>query len=377
MKSRERVIKSIAHQEPDRVPLALWGGPYGMVDELYYQVLDLLGFQEPVPTFRRGHTVNHLDDRVLKALGTDTRYVWPGANPTSPRFPTDDPRRFRDSFGQIWIQTLPYYAAGEGLLRDAESLEDIDQRVSWPDVEDSEWSAGVRERAAALGAEGEYYIIGRMVTSHGPFQLASDLRGMDVFLLDMAIRPAFAHALLERVTAVISGLTARYLQAAAGRMDMIELPGDDYATNENLIFSPDMFREFIKPCLGTVIGTIRKIQPEIKIMLHSDGAIADLIPEFIDLGVDVLHPLEPVSGLDVPAVKREYGQKITFLGGIDISRAMPGSISDVRRDVDRCLAGLADGGGYILSPSNHLQQDVPPENVIELFRYAREAGGYS
>jgi uroporphyrinogen decarboxylase len=160
-------------------------------------------------------------------------------------------------------------------------------------------------------------------------------------------------------------------------MDMIELPGDDYATNENLIFSPAMFREFIKPCLRTVIGTIRKIQPDIKIMLHSDGAIADLIPEFIDLGVDVLHPLEPVSGLDVPAVKREYGQEIAFLGGIDISRAMPGSISDVRRDVDRCLAALADGGGYILSPSNHLQQDVPPENVIELFRYAREAGRYS
>lgn len=271
---------------------------------------------------------------------------------------------------------MPYYSTGTGLLSEAQDVQQIEEEVDWPDVSDPEWTRGVAGRTAELTAQGEHFVIGRMVTSHGPFQLASDLRGMAEFLLDMAVRPEFAAALLERVTDTISGLLEGFLWETGGGLDMIELPGDDYATNENLIFSPAMFREFIKPCIARLVRTIRQAQPDIVIMLHSDGAIGDLIPEFIELGIDVVHPLEPVSGLDVGSVKEKYGEEMTFLGGIDITRAMPGTIQDVRRDVDRCLETLSAGGGYILAPSNHLQEDVPAENVVELFRYAREAGKY-
>lgn len=376
MNSRERVLTSIAHQEPDRVPTALWGGPYGPVDDLYFRLLERLDLGEPVDTFRRGHTINYLDDRVLEALNTDTRYVWPGANPTSPRFPTEDPRIYKDSFGQPWIQTLPYYSAGEGLLQDVDSAAAIQEEVSWPDPDDPEWTRGVAARTGELVEAGEHFIIGRMVTSHGPFQLSSDLRGMAEFLLDLAVRPDFARSLLARVTDTLCGLLEGYLKASAGGLDLIELPGDDYATNENLIFSPEMFREFIKPSIARMVETIRGVQPEILIMLHSDGAVGDLIPDFIELGIDVLHPLEPVPGLDVKQIKREYGRDLTFLGGIDITKAMPGTVEDVRADVDRCLETLAPGGGYILAPSNHLQEDVPAENVVELYTYAQEAGRY-
>jgi uroporphyrinogen decarboxylase len=142
------------------------------------------------------------------------------------------------------------------------------------------------------------------------------------------------------------------------------------------MISQAMFRDFIKPCIGRMVAAIRKIQPDIKIMLHSDGAIQKLIPDFIELGIDVLHPLEPVVGMDIKAVKQEFGRQISFLGEIDISHAMPGSIEDVRADVDRCLSDLAAGGGFVLAPSNHLQADVPVANVIELFKYAREKGKY-
>jgi len=106
-------------------------------------------------------------------------------------------------------------------------------------------------------------------------------------------------------------------------------------------------------------------------MLHSDGAITKLIPDFLDLGVDVIHPLEPLPATDIPAIKANYGDKVTFLGGIDISHAMPGSQQDVIDEVERRLTQLAPGGGYILAPSNHLQADVPPENVVTLFDTAR------
>lgn len=376
MTPKERVQRALNHQVPDRVPLALWGGPYGLVDELYYQILDLLEIDQPTPPFRRGHTVTHMDDRVLDALDVDTRYVWPGASPTSPRYPTDSPDRMKDEFGQIWIKTEPYYSTGESILKDIGRVEEIDEIVNWPDVDHPQWTEGVTDRARYLSDETQHYIIARMVTSHGPYQLACDLRGTANFLMDMSTHPELSHTLLTKVTDILVGLTKNYLAAGGKYFDMIELPGDDYASNENLIFSPEMFNEFIKPCIQRMITVIRDYRPDIDIMVHSDGAIDALIPEFIDLGIDVLHPLEPVSGMDIPQVKETYGDQIAFLGGIDITHAMPGSKEDVRAEVDRCLEELAPGGGYVLSPANHLQEDVPPENVLELYRYAKEAGTY-
>jgi uroporphyrinogen decarboxylase len=354
----------------------LWGGPYGIVDPLYIDLLEKLNLGKPTAPFRQGHTINYLDDRLLAALGTDTRYVYPGASPTSPRYPTADPERFLDDFGQVWVQTFPYYSAASGMLEGAQTMDEIETHVSWPDVTRSEWTAGVTRRARALSEQGKHYIIARMVVSHGPFQLASDLRGTSNLMLDFSFNPDFAVTLLEKVTGTICGLLEGYLHAGQGLFDMIELPGDDYASNENLIISPAMFRQFIKPCITRMVETIRAIQPEIKIMLHSDGAVQKIIPDFIELGIDVLHPLEPVSGMDVRAVKAAFGGQIAFIGGVDISHAMPGTLKEVREDVDRCLRDLAPGGGYVLAPCNHLQADVPAENVIELFKYARESGVY-
>jgi uroporphyrinogen decarboxylase len=261
-----------------------------------------------------------------------------------------------------------------GILEKATAVEEIETRVRWPDPQNPDWTAGVTGRAKLLHEAGKHYVIARMPLSYGPFQLASDLRGTSNMMLDMALNPAFATALLTRITDTLCGMMAGYLKAGNGYFDLIELPGDDYASNQNLIISPGMFREFIKPCIRRIVDTIRAIQPEIKIMLHSDGAVQKLIPDFIELGIDVLHPLEPVAGMDVKAVKEEFGKEIAFLGGIDISHAMVGSLEDVRADVDRCLCDLAGEGGYVLAPCNHLQADVPVENVIELFNYARERG---
>ena len=375
MDPKTRIQTALKHQQPDRVPLALWGGPYGLVDPLYFDLLKLLDLGDPLPPIREGHTVNHMDDRLLEALGVDTRLLWPGASPTSPTHPTGDGDLIYDDFGQPWKRTFPYYSATDGLLKNAKSSAEIDSRVDWPDVNDPRWTAGVAERAASLKDSG-YFVIGRMVVSHGPFQMACDLRSMENFMMDMMMEPEFAGALLDRVTDTIIGLTRNYLEAAGPVMDMIELPGDDYAANDNLIFSPRLFRQMIRPRLARLIAAVREVRPEIAIMLHSDGAIGKLVPEFIEMGIDVVHPLEPVSGMDPAQVKRDYGDRISFLGGVDISHAMPGTPEDVRADVDRCLRDLAPGGGYILAPCNHLQADVPAENVAELYRYAQEKGIY-
>jgi uroporphyrinogen decarboxylase len=331
---------------------------------------------DPVKPFRTGHNISYIDDRVLARLETDTRYVWPGASPSSPTVQTEEPDTFLDAFGQVWKQSVPYYYAAAGILAEATSIDDIDRIVTWPDTSALHWTAGVRERAARLREHTDYFVIARMVTSHGVFQTACDLRGTAEFMTDMALNEAFAVRLIERVTETIDGLLQGYLKAAGENIDMIELPGDDYAATDNLLISPAMFRRFIKPALRQLVTTIREHNPALKIMLHSDGMIEKLLPEFIDLGIDVLHPLEPVPALDQGAIKDQYGDQLAFLGGIDISHAMPGSRDDVITEVKRRIAQLAPGGGYVLAPANHLQADVPVDNVVALFEAARTHGAY-
>jgi uroporphyrinogen decarboxylase len=376
MTPRERVLAALNHQEPDQVPTALGGGPYGLVDELYLKLLKVFDLGGPVKPFRSGHNISYLDDRVFERLGVDTRYVWPGASPSSPSRETEDPNIFLDGYGQRWKRALPYYYATEGILTTASKVDEIDQIVNWPDTQDPRWTAGVRARAQALKEKTGYFVIARMVTSHGPYQTACNLRGSEEFMVDMALNEDFARTLIERVTDSIAGLMRGYLAACGDYIDMIELPGDDYAANENLIMSPQMFRQYIKPALERLVSTAKEYRPEIKVMLHSDGMIKRLLPDFIELGVDVVHPLEPLPAMDLPQIKAEFGQQLTFLGAIDISRAMPGSRQDVIDEVKRRIGQLASGGGYILAPANHLQADVPPENVLTLFEAAREFGQY-
>ncbi|MFC1959325.1 uroporphyrinogen decarboxylase family protein [Chloroflexota bacterium] len=376
MTSRQRVLAALNHQEPDRVPTALGGGPYGFVDALYFKLLKQFDLGEPVAPFRTGHNISYMDDRVLEQLGVDTRYVWPGASPSSPSQQTADPDTFLDGFGQVWKRALPYYYADTGILTTASSINDIDRIVTWPDTTDPRWTAGVADRARQLRADTDAFIVARMVMSHGVFQAACDLRGVAEFMMDMVLNEAFARHLIKRITDTIDGLLQGYLAAAGDNIDMIELPGDDYAANENLLISPQMFEQFIKPSLKQLITTVKTHNPELKIMLHSDGCVEKLLPQFIELGIDVVHPLEPVPAMDLTAIKAAYGDKLTFLGSIDISHAMPGSRADVSAEAQERIAQLAPGGGYILAPANHLQADVPPENVIALFEAARQYGTY-
>ena len=374
MTPRQRVFTALNHEEPDTVPLALGGGPYGLVDDLYLRLIKHLDLGDPVPPFRTGHSISYMDDRLLEHLGTDIRYCWPRLLPNSPVIPGEDDNTFYDSYGQVWIRAQPYYFTGEGILQDATNVDDIERRVHWPDFSDPRWTHGVAERAQMLREQTDYFVVMRMVASHGPFQTACDLRGMKTFLVDLASRPEFAHVLLDKITTAIEGLLKLALQAGGKYFDMIELPGDDYAGNLNLMISPAMFRKFIKPCIERLITVVREHNPNMKIMLHSDGAITKLLPDILSLGVDVIHPLEPLPATDIPVVKEQFGKQVSFLGGIDISHAMPGTREDVIAEAKRRISQLASGGGYILAPSNHLQADVSPENVVTLFETARQFG---
>lgn len=373
---RDRVLTALNHEEPDRIPTALWGGSYGLTDEIYLKLVDYFKLGAPVAPFREGHSISYIDNRLLEILGTDIRYVYPNRLPNSPTTTTKGSNTFKDNYGQIWHKSSPYYFAGEGILSHLDPGDEITDFINFPNPKDSFWMEGVAEQAKSLQEETDFFVTMRMISSHGPFQTACDLRGTENFLLDMSLHPEFAKQLLNHIADVQAGLLEEATLTGGKYLDMIELPGDDYASNIGLIFSPQMFREFIKPILNRFVNTIRKYRPDIAIMFHSDGLITQLLDDIIEIGIDVIHPLEPLPGLDFKQIKERYGKEITFLGAIDIRQALPGSKDDVIQELKTRINQLGPGGGYILAPSNHVQADVPIENVVTLFQEAQQYGIY-
>lgn len=375
MTSRERVSAALEHREPDRVPVALGGGPYGLVDDVYVRLVAHLGLGDPVAPFRSGHNVSYMDDRVLERLGIDTRYVWPANSPSAPTTVDGNPDLLVDGYGQPWRRALPYFYPAQGIL-EAATIDEIDERVTWPQVSDPRWTRGAGERARALREDTDCFVIARMVTSHGPYQTASDLRGAEQFLMDMAADERFAMALTERVTDTIVGLMRGYLDEVGRYVDMVELPGDDYATQTGMAMSPSMFRTYFKPAIRRMVEVIKTYRADLKVMLHCDGALAPILPDLVEVGIDVVHPLEPLPAMNLDHIKATFGDRLAFLGAIDIRHALPGSREDVVDEVKRRIGQLAPGGGYVLAPANHIQPDVPPENVVTLFEAARTHGVY-
>jgi len=192
----------------------------------------------------------------------------------------------------------------------------------------------------------------------------------------MAMDEEFTLALVERVTDAIDGLLRGYLEAGGDYFDMVELSGDDYATQTGMAMSPKMFRRYFKPSIKRFVNTIKGFNSEIKVMLHCDGDLTAILPDIVECGVDVLHPLEPVPSVDFAEIKANFGDALAFLGAIDIVHALPGSRQDVIDEVRRRIHQLASGGGYVIAPANHVQSDVPPENLVTLFEAAEEHGRY-
>jgi len=371
MDHRDRVLTAVEHEEPDRVPTALWGSAYGITDPLYRELCTYLELDQPVDPFRirKGHTVNHYDERILQALDTDTRYVWLGFSDLGG--PPEEGGL--DAWGVGWRRTGLYSSAIDYPLAES-TVEDLED-YEWPDVESFIRRDELRERARRLNEETDYAVVGRAADSYGPLERCSSLRGTERFLLDLAMDESFAEALIEKVSGVLYRLTEIYLDTAGPYLDILELPGDDYAAQHPLI-SPKMFDRFFAPRWRRLIGLVREAAPDCKVLFHSDGRMEPFLGRLIDLGVDIFHPLEPMPDVDMDQIKADYGGQICFWGAIDIKQAMQGDADRVEAEARQRIAALAPGGGYVLAPANHLQPDVPPQNVVTLFEVARKYGAY-
>jgi uroporphyrinogen decarboxylase len=356
MTSRERVLTTIDLAQPDRVPMDFNANPW---------VLGRL--------HRDLNTFNHRD--LLKLLHSDivdlrgfVDPIYRGPIPYSRSFPGG----VRVNYWG-WRQKVMQTATGpedcfvEFPLAKAESIYDFEDH-DWPSADWFDFS----EFADGLTAWKDFAV---MASGASVFQHATFLRGTDQLLMDMAVNPEMAHWLIRQFTDFYLAYFDRMLTAARGRIDILRT-ADDLGTQRSLFFSPSMFRTFIKPRLKELVDMTHNYG--VKFMFHSCGAILPLIEDLIEIGVDILDPLQAAAeGMDPQILKDRYGDRICLHGGICTQFLLPRATpEEVRLEVQRRMRILGRGGGYILAPCHVLQTDVPTENIIAMSEAGLESGRY-
>jgi uroporphyrinogen decarboxylase len=374
MTSRERVLCALNHEEPDRVPIFFGtSGVTTLNTAAYDRLKHYLGLHSETRTFWRALQYAELDEEVMLRFHSDGRPLIPGpaASTLSRDLAVD---RFIDAWGITW-QLQPgnhYYDIAVHPLRDA-TVEDLD-RYEWPDLANPSRFAGLRGKARAI-READLAVVA--LSGISPFEYCYMLRGMDQWFLDLGANPEFADALMRKLTDLMRAAVERLLAEAGDSIDVL-IMGDDLGSQNAPLLSPAMYRRLIKPYHAELISFV-KSRSDTKIFYHSDGNIYPLLPDLVEIGVDVLNPVQ-VSARemgDTAGLKREFGNRLTFCGAIDTQNVLPhGTVDDVRREVRRRIQDLAPGGGYILASVHCLQPDVPPENICALFEEAVAAGRY-
>lgn len=346
MKHRDRVLTALNHQSPDRCPMQISFTPEFASRLAEQMELDSDGLHNP----HGGGNTYELEralgqDMLLTSVGWANSYY-------------QDGDQYVDEWGVGWrsvAYTTPY-----GVGRYTEPVqhplaeEDAVDDYQPPDPHRPEL---YREAEWVLDVfQDEYWIVGVTVTT--VFETAWALRGLEQMLLDLAMNPDLAERILD--------IPFRYHLTAAKELtrmgvDMIWI-GDDVGTQESMLISPQMWRQFFKPRMATFIAELKDINPQVKVAYHSDGLIYPIIPDLIEIGLDVLNPVQPAS-MDPARLKRDYGDNLCFWGTIDEQHTLPfGTADDVRSEVETRIRTIGAGGGLIIGPTHHVQLDTPMEN---------------
>jgi uroporphyrinogen decarboxylase len=288
----------------------------------------------------------------------------------------------RSTPNQMWRQVMPdgslydiwgthfkneqhvygyYEGAASWVLSAAESLSDV-QKFAWPDP--SWWDfTPLPAMIDRLQKDGPFHVRFRLGSF---FEQAWWLRGLEHFMLDIGFGSPIADYVMDRILEVMLANLQTVLELAGNRLDMIYVY-DDVATQNSLMISPKDWRRLIRPRQQKIFDQVHRYGK--LVMYHCDGAIAPLIPELIEIGVDVLNPIQPdARGMDSAGLKQQFGSQLTFHGGVDIIRTLPrGNVQDVQAEVRQRVRVLGEGGGYILCSSHHIQADTPLQNILAMY----------
>jgi uroporphyrinogen decarboxylase len=381
MTSRERVQAVLNHETPDRVPIIMGvSNATGIKIRPYRGLLKLLNLEVQEKYIYDWPELGTAlpDERVMQRLHSDVRGVLD-------RFPLEVYQRnqsrpehspFFDDWGGGQMEIAPEeWFPGIAPIPDATTL-DVLENYSWPNMDDPYRVAHVRAQAKALHESNQYAIMATPWLMF-PFERAFEMQGMEKFLMNLAVEPDFAQELLNKNNQLCMQLMSHFLDECGDLIDIIKI-GDDLGTQESLMISPRMYRRMLKPLHAEMIAMIKQ-KTKAKVFFHTDGDVFDLIEDFIEIGVDVLNPIQTSAGKmsDLEGLKQRYNKRIIFCGAIDTQKILPyGTPDQVRQEVKRVINILGKDGGYMLATVHTVMNEVPPENILAMVDAVEEFGKY-
>jgi uroporphyrinogen decarboxylase len=380
--ARERVVRTLNHEEPDRVPIDLGGFQTGIHRVAYQALLDYLGWDEPIQILDPVQGLAVPSERLLEKFHVDFRYVT-AHGPDSFVGGIEENSRdgklwydLRDEFGVVWsmpADQMLYMDITHHPLAEA-TIADLD-RYPWPDGKDPSRFTGVRERALALRERAPYALSSGIcgVT----YEICWYMRGLERWFMDMLENPAFCEALIDRTAQYWVDWMAGFLGQVGDLLDIVMI-GDDLAGQSGPLFSPKFYRSVVRPRQQRVIDVVKQ-HTKAKLWYHTCGDCSPYIPDLIEMGVDILNPVQiSAPGMEPGKLKGKFGKNIVFWGGaIDSQHILPfASPEAVREEVRKNLEILKPGGGYVFNNVHNLQAGVPPENIVAMYEAAYEYGFY-
>ena len=345
---KQRVLNAIGHRPADRV-----GHDLKVVPELEVRLCESLGVSDY--------------EEVQVRLGLDLRSVggrFEGPLELGPRRQVFADGTWEDVWG-VRYRTVPNLAGGfheEAIshpLAEATTAAQV-ERYAWPALDDCYTFDHIE---SACNANADYALIGGFAHFYCP---GADLRGYEKWLIDLAESSAVAGAMLDRMEAFWLEYTNRLYESAGGKIDVFFM-ADDYGMQDRMLMSPAVWRRTFKPILSR-FATLAHSR-RLPVCIHSCGSIRPIIPDLIDIGIDILDPIQPLArDMNPYELKRQYGRDLCFHGGLDSQQLLPqGTVQQVRDEVRRLIDVMGRDGGYILAPSHEVQADVPAENVLAMF----------
>ena len=373
---RDRVLTVLNHEVPDRFPVDLGGGPASGINlHAYKRLKDHLGLPGPIRVQTERSLLAWPDEAILERLDVDLRLVIAHTAEDSGERGTFDEAAYASEaeYTDVWgvVRRRPphghYYVVHAPFEKDDLSLADLDGHT-WPSAKKTD-VAGLTREAERLRRETDCALV-----VHVPgriFSIGQFMCGFANWLIQLKVNTEFCEALLDRALAIQLAMAEETLAAVGDAADILYL-ADDYGTQGGPLISPDLFRQIFKPRMARLIWFLRE-RSTARIAFHSCGSVYAFIPDFIDVGVEILNPVQvSAAGMDTARLRREFGRHLVFWGGVDSQRVLPqGTPEDVRAEVARRVRDL--GPGYIPMSVHNIQAEVPPENILAMFEAIRDA----
>jgi uroporphyrinogen decarboxylase len=383
MSARERVIKALNHEEPDRIPIDLGGFQTGIHRKAYQALINHLGLEESLQTLDPIQGLVVPSEEVLEKFHVDVRYVT-AHGPDSFQGGIELNERggkhwydLRDEFGVVWsmrddqmlYMDISYHPLANATIKDIENY-------PFPNGGDPSRFSGVREKALAIRQNTPYALSSGIcgVT----YEFCWYMRGLENTFKDMIRNQAFFEALIDRTSQYWVDWMEGFLGQVGDVLDIVMI-GDDLAGQNGPLFSPKIYRKIVRPRQQRVIDAIKK-HTQAKIWYHTCGDCSQYIPDLIEMGVDILNPVQiSTRGMDPKMLKEKFGKNIVFWGGgVDSQHVLPfASPEKIIEDVKNNLEIFKPGGGYVFNNVHNIQPDIPAENIVAMYEAAYEFGFYS